>query len=751
LPKDYYDDEEIPLEAVISGPGARRVTAVDFHVHLDMDGTKQDVDRLGVPADGFPRVATWKFQPPPVPTELPYYDLRYDVAAKGATAKASVEQVRVWPREVGVDFTSTDLKSHLLVPFSIVRLGVRSSQRATKAGLWRGRLIGEFTIEVERPFRVSDETLTGPRSHRRTMKVVREDIVARFISPDPKGLSLPVKQYVNLGIDTQWSKQFPHGHKIEFEIGTVDDMGRRGDVIHIACSFGRESARTTPQPALLATGLAAPPVAADSNRSYTGRIVLGEGGRAKFSVELGLAGGDTTTVKLGATSACDQASLSFVNWRRIDYQSWMPLATGSERLSDYAFLRHARDARLSDAMTSYMDSTFGAAFVEFRPIEGRVGFFERGKVVGIEHAILDAALFPPGDPGKRVLVLTEEMLSAIRDERVGPFDQRPRSVMSLLWTDFIAIPESWKQNFTALTGPATDLVTTRSVFARTVDRYPSYSQSGGYSGTRWNAGDLALTLLRWRVTGVWNDATAVYDPPPPGGTSDWHAIKKREAIHALLEFIEHKKLRVNAALPGELGQLFTIEHTYYKEISSGDYVTLEIELTGLAYGLGTYASALRGDVSMSLQWGFPHRPLASTILHEAGHNMGMAYINRTKARNEKTLGTDAKISDTDVSFGRPDSSEIPGIPFPTSWVEGGVTYVGRSHTGPHCASGVTASGPANGATLVGDMGGTAEAEYTCIMYGGGDMRVDKAYSFCPDCQTHIRGEDLRDIRKNWWP
>lgn len=752
MPDEFYDDETIPLAAILSGPGAVKVHSVDFRARIDRAGRIEHVDKTGVAVDGFPRTATWQFTPPAVPVELAYYDLSYEVSAQGAAAKPARQLIRVWPRQVELEFSATDHVSHAKLPFGLVRQGATSKHKTNETGTWIGRFMGEFTVTVEPPFSLRDVTDTGPSSHRRKFTVTRAGLVARFVSPDPQGLPPQIKQYVNLGVHRRWTKDFPFGSEIEFEVGTVDDVGRRGETLYIECLFGRETGRTTPKPQLLADRLAAPPTTSNGDKTHKGSVTLGAEGRATFRVSLGLAGGETCVVKIGATSACSDATLSFVNWRRIDYQSWMPLATGSSRLSDFAFLRGSQDARLPDVMTNYMDATLGAAFVEFRPVEGSVGFFGRDGIAGIEHGVLASDLFTPGDPGKRVLVLTEDMLDRVRERAVGPVGQRVKTQMSLVWTDFLAHGEIWTQSFGGLAGPAQDLACTRSVFEHAIDDHPQQAQRGAHSGNRWKGGELALTQLRWRVTGVWNDAMSSYDPPPPGGSSDWQVLDKRDAIAGMLDFVEHRKLRVKALLPGGLGGKIDVHQGWYRELATGAYVQLEIELKGLAYGIGAYASALRGDVTMTLQYGtFPERALASTILHEAGHNMGMAYINRTRTREEKARGTDATITDDDVAFGRLDTSEIPGIAFPLSWIDGGYTYVGRGHTGPHCARGVTNTGPAQPPTLAGDMGTRAEREFTCIMYGGGDMQVDRQYSFCVDCTRYIRGEDLRDIRKNWWP
>jgi hypothetical protein len=88
----------------------------------------------------------------------------------------------------------------------------------------------------------------------------------------------------------------------------------------------RESKRNDPEPKILA-GLDASDIAsADSGKTCTGKVTLkADDGTAKFTLELGQAGGDTCEVRLSSTKdSFTGKPLKLVNWRRIYYQLSLP-------------------------------------------------------------------------------------------------------------------------------------------------------------------------------------------------------------------------------------------------------------------------------------------------------------------------------------------------------------------------------------------------------------------------------------------
>lgn len=50
---------------------------------------------------------------------------------------------------------------------------------------------------------------------------------------------------------------------------------------------------------------------------WTGTVTTDDGGRASFFVHLGKGGGETCTIAVGSTDACDQSTLTLESWRRI--------------------------------------------------------------------------------------------------------------------------------------------------------------------------------------------------------------------------------------------------------------------------------------------------------------------------------------------------------------------------------------------------------------------------------------------------
>ena len=85
---------------------------------------------------------------------------------------------------------------------------------------------------------------------------------------------------------------------------------------------------------------------------------------------------------------------------------------------------------------------------------------------------------------------------------------------------------------------------------------------------------------------------------------------------------------------------------------------------------------------------------------------------------------------------------MPGIPFP-SQVPDGNFYVGRGHTGGHCADGLTMNQKVKSNYQTEHLSGS------CIMFGSGDMNSGTARKFCDVCVGYVKATELEDIAKAW--
>jgi len=252
---------------------------------------------------------------------------------------------------------------------------------------------------------------------------------------------------------------------------------------------------------------------------------------------------------------------------------------------------------------------------------------------------------------------------------------------------------------------------------------------GKYKGKnlKVSQGDYFVTKLSWRVKRfTWGDGS----PAQPRGLDSYRSfqeITEEKKIRAHLEFIDRYeyKLKFPDAVSGSpVNDEPRIDDGF---IVFGDYYAdLEVKVEMIVYDNYIYGIAGAGYIYLSSCLGAcGPKAFGSTVLHELGHNMGMSYMTKGPTRED---------------LGRPGSEEIPGIPFPDTVENGGVTYVKHGHYGNHCASGIKD-------VSVSDFdNNTAEAEYECIMFGGGDLTKEREYKFCDLCKEYIEA----DVQENVW-
>ena len=139
----------------------------------------------------------------------------------------------------------------------------------------------------------------------------------------------------------------------------------------------------------------------------------------------------------------------------------------------------------------------------------------------------------------------------------------------------------------------------------------------------------------------------------------------------------------------------------------------------------TNAAGWHGFIDMST-WGgrFKAAGLACTLLHELGHNLGHAYMDKT----------------VDATYGRAPRYAIPGLPFPPG-VPDGFGYGGKGHLGPHCATGLT-DDERRQPSFRGLRGG-------CIMFGENNMNGEDVFQYCPRCRETLKATSAMDITRAW--
>lgn len=180
-----------------------------------------------------------------------------------------------------------------------------------------------FTVDAESPWVVRGWTRDSGRI--REAKVERL-YKAAFHAPKKPNPDKAIEQFVNH--KTADKGRDCLGSTITVLVGADGDadtpvgsrIGTVGDELYVKVLFARKSKRNSPLPAV--SGLTGASTVGDLT---SGKVVLGAGGASgEFTLELGLAGGDTCEVSVGVTAEANDQKISFINWRKLYYQATYP-------------------------------------------------------------------------------------------------------------------------------------------------------------------------------------------------------------------------------------------------------------------------------------------------------------------------------------------------------------------------------------------------------------------------------------------
>jgi hypothetical protein len=436
----------------------------------------------------------------------------------------------------------------------------------------------------------------------------------------------------------------------------------------------------------------------------------------------GVCGGDEFTVEAGTAKDKVDCTVKIVTWRRIDYETIHPLATGGDRLTDWTVFTPDKGPGLPPNTAAYLDKVLGKGFVEFKELHKDTIELKDLPDTG-KHNVLDAK-YAGKTAGTKMLVATPDQLEKILDAKAK--NRANKRSVAMIWCDYLAEPAMWDEIF--------------------LEVYKEQSRSPQDSVFEHAVGDSALVShgkfairsLRWSVTHwfepsepkgkQWKPVTQPGDPGyahRAGGNFTDEADIKAHIRFETMDRVTFKFPDTKADYPGKIlakdgdGQ-FT---------DKGKVLGLSIRVLGAASVTQFNGMALNGKIWMNSFAGRVHQVgMGGVIAHELGHNMGQAYGSK----------------DADKTFGRPKDKPIPGIPFPKPAPEGDV-YGGKGHQGTHCAKGVSDKAEPDFTAR----GSKAFSEHTCVMFGASDMEDSKEFHFCEDCIGYIRAEDLKDIQKSW--
>jgi hypothetical protein len=809
--KSVYDTEKIPLKAKVKGERTTmaKIKEVKFIVTATKNGTQADESPVTAPVQvGFPESsAELNYTPKPVDDALDYYDLRYKAEitppGKSPLTEDGEEEFRVWPDKVEVTFTADDGEAHKKAKFRVVKGGKDSPVKtAGDDGKWSERVgQAEFTIKAEPPYELVDPVTHKGR--KRSYKIKKNAYKVEFVSPTPAKETY--KQYVNLDPDPGgWTKDKAYGNQMSFTVGAEGDTGRaagarfgkQGDLVYIEVNFTPQTKRNDPQPQLLAEGLDGAPTDSNDKKTWKGKIKLGANGQATFKVELGHAGGDVCEVKVGADNTCGDTWVKFENWRRLFYELMYPdfmapdlkdIGGGKHDFKDD--IKSKVDARLAAAKIEYVC----AASRKFTKAQAKPGTVVTGEYLGEpgrDRLILGGRL-SEDDPVAFGAANDRTIHVSMADRTVSTGGEmkaeRPQvdkaafefsntkffvplevDVSGCEWEAQIANPATYHKNPTIEFTTEDTMDVANRPYVITVEETQQHKRldltfargQGGEAATTLEATETAkiepfiVSLLGANDLRKFANKIKLKIGRPtrtPADTTRFNLVKgalqtsfdtKKQPIYthpglnvdgtkrkgpvdaAWFKPMELKKLKIELptsaggaqALPGDLADAAESDTQCPIKVSFQVYSTYAINGNS---GGGRQLFQLRPA---------PRTPgsMASTLCHELGHAMGMTIM---AGRSKVPPGLDPAL-------------HVDSAPTKGPYYENGTPPNGKRNigVGGHCGTGVPQADWAD-AKFNGKSG-------TCVMFhSGGD--ADSRPSYCPTCETYLKGRRLTNIRSGW--
>lgn len=260
----------------------------------------------------------------------------YELQVKAAYKKVNklLLTATIWPKNAQVLFQDQGKAPQKAFPFLVKQKDQPDQKLATDdAGKCAITLLSRapYTLAPDGKFKIIDDAQATPgqfRDHKITVETV---ITAKFLAPDVSQ-DIYVDDPDNAPFKKQWvnltSKEPEHdpnsgcdakGHSVVFAV-TADppENGQPGDKVYFEITHSKDSKRNDPKPALTADWPVHDKKVED--KVTTGWVVLapmGDTATGYFEVELGIAGGDKCTVKIGGTSAVADDKIELINWRKM--------------------------------------------------------------------------------------------------------------------------------------------------------------------------------------------------------------------------------------------------------------------------------------------------------------------------------------------------------------------------------------------------------------------------------------------------
>ncbi len=453
------------------------------------------------------------------------WELTYSVTCDGE-AQDSTEVYKVWPLKLKLKAVDDKAKAFKGVQFVVKQAGGGGmSAVGWDEGFARTRPDGTVVHFFKR---AGDFSVDVVGAHRITKwnKEAFRDLEAEVDDRTDPEFETPAqpadkKQLINL--DSASNGADGKGSLVTFTVyskgpGGSGKGGKTKNKIFIEVTFGQEKAlantgpfgskRNNPERALIGA-LDIKPAQARKEK-YTGYVELpSDGGNATFQVQLGKAGGDKCTVKIGGTPDCNGGpERTFINWNRLYYVVYAP---------DFMPL-------VDKDVDGKACKDLPANLVSQIKLRGDEAFFEY--VLKDSHTFAEAAATPGcvkpgafiGSASPKVYLLSDH---SAPHEPAGAPDKTDRRVMIVKLCD--------KNLYFEGSASTVSRTATANPFEETSARY--FVKVSGKDGTNavksiaW-AADLTAATYFTSPTKTWKDAAA----PTTGG-----AVNGQVVIHEMLQ------------------------------------------------------------------------------------------------------------------------------------------------------------------------------------------------------------------------
>jgi hypothetical protein len=690
-----------------------------------------------------------------VPADKAYYSYKYGLSVNGRK-QPGYSEYTVWPQHLDLVFEYEKQDgdtSGLNTGDAVVGMDFSALQDGQAPRLWTSEAGGkcqvsvvagkETTIRPKSPWELLDPLDQAGLARERTYKVTKRAWTAKVRSHDGLGIADTdtdrLKQYVNV------AENFTAhcGSLMKLTIGPDDlTKAKKDQKIYLKVTFpAANSLRNVPRPAVWkgtdSSTACVPKSGPDAPDGDAPRVfeevltIAADGDAVVVYVQVGYAGGDTCIIEVGATPNYGDHTVYVQNWRKlkVDMFHGNP-AVGASQVSTHSVLRGDSTAGFSDNQKTVLETEFKKMFIEFT--EDRKLFYDAadlGNADAQRARIVDGTFV--GSDGKVVVTPWWPVLYQLSKSKRPP---AAADTWWVAWIDYIADTFNTTVDYHTLHAGAPDTDfdyngpggffkwdpnTTQLSVTRIVWKVNTYADIGGVKGI-----GVASVVPAFEANRVGLAADHVIDNPDEATVDEW------------VEFINWKKFKIKAP-PARFDD-------------NGVGLQLSVTVTfGRLPKFVTNGCAIGGNLWMCTYNGNYHdNGLMGVVLHEMGHNMGMAYglkgissVQSAKQMIDHAEKVQQEIKSMFAVGGRSSENMTPGIKFPDK-APAGYYYLGRGHTGGHCSHGVSESDRQKES-----YSGAAGAD--CIMFGESDMSSSAARTFCDDCIKYIKGTDVRDITKDW--